>query len=194
MVRDLAGGRWEASRVRVGDDGNALHVDLRCGADVRLGLSQVAEIDFSVGTMKALVDLPPLSRGSRGGFEFLVDLPGADRLFGPRVVAPSSSGTASAGGLEFVGGGEIAYRLPPGFSRLVGTVELRPEGEKFTPVVFRVFVDSDVVWEAALDQPYRSVAFDVPVRDDARLKLVVQPKSEVPLGAVVFVHQPRLLR
>ncbi|RMF42143.1 MAG: hypothetical protein D6753_08260, partial [Planctomycetota bacterium] len=195
VVHDSAGGRWLASQIRFAPGDKALGLVLQCGVTVDLGLEELAEIDFSVGTMKSLVDLPPLASSATEGFGFRVPVPGVDALFGPRVVTGTAGGAAQEDrGIEFLGGGEIAYRLPAGFSRLVGAVELRPEGQRFTPVVFRILVDSDVVWEVTLDQPHHSVSFDVPIRDDARLKLEARPRAEVPLGAVVLVHQPRLLR
>lgn len=200
VVQDHLGNQWQAKQIRLSATSSAtsprlMSLVLRCGAAIDLRLDTLREIDFSVGNVRYVADLEPLQTLAKPLFEFATELPGEAELFGARRhIEPTAPGQSSGPSVQFLGAGEASYRLPSGYSRLVGRAVLRPQGEKFTPCSVAVYFGSNLVWQQSLDEPDNAAAFDVEIPADARLRLVVSTKVDFPTGDVVVWQEPRLLK
>ncbi len=189
VVLDRHGGRWNAAQLRYQAEG-PLSLTLSVGLQLDLPLQEVAEIDFSVGSMKYLAELESIERSAASRFELGVDIPGAGQLFGARPVA----GKRLPPSIEFLGSGTSTYRVPADFTRLLGTVELAPRGNKLTACVVQVLLEKKVVWEKRLSEPEDAQPLDITVVGDQRLQLVVQAESKIPVGDVVLFREVRFLK
>ena len=174
---------------------------LQGGAKLTLPVEQLAEIDFSAGSTQFLANLEPLRRDSgrspaAGSLLPLgLTVAGAEGLFGARAGNQSQAGQPALGpSLEFLGSGSISYRVPPEFTRLRGEVELRPSGNRFTPVQVGVRLENEVVWQERLSETGRRWPIDVPIEPDGRLRIEVSTEAETPVGDVVLWHDLRLVK
>jgi hypothetical protein len=163
-------------------------MELVCGQIVRLPLDLVGSIDFSIGSQLMLSDIKPLSweRGLASDLRLVV--PGAEQLFGPQ---PSLSSDAQ---LRWVGSGTATYRVPSEYRRLLGSVQLAPRGEQFSPATVQIKSEGKVLWQVELDRPRQSHLFEVEVTPDSRLQLVLSSSSKFPVGDIVEWQNMRLLK
>lgn len=206
IVHDRSGNRWMAAAVVLPKDSLPVELQLLAGATVLLPLEELAEVDFSSGSTQYLADIQPLSRSSiksaTGGGQPTSDtLPlglavtGADALFGPRSRNLRELGRVSLGpSLEFIGSGSISYRVPEGFTRLRGEVELAPSGNRFTPCQASVLLENEVIWQERLSETGRRWTVDVPIRADSRLRIEVATEAETAVGDIVLWHELRLVK
>ncbi len=195
IVRDAVGNRWMASRLRSSPSGEGLSMSLRCGVQIELPLSQLQEIDFSSGSIQYLADLEPLRRESRSRFTLGIEIAGAETVFGPRRVPASKPSEVGSGpGLKFFGSGSATYRIPEGFSKLVGRVELAPDGNKFSPCRVQVWLENQVLWEKRLASTGMPESVALAIEGDKRLRLVVEAEADAPVGDVVLWHELRLVK
>lgn len=123
-VVDIGGSAWAASAVELKDQG--LLVTSVGGAAVKMPVSAVAKVDYSIGNIAFLADLEP----DTGGGDPLVSLQPAamvfkfGRVFAVRA-APPLGATAFQianqrydGGLSLHAPAKLVYRVPEGFRRL----------------------------------------------------------------------------
>lgn len=195
IVRDINGGVWNASELSAavstaGDRADALGMVLLGGMAVTLPLTSIAEIDFSVGSMKYLAELEPLERTSISRFDLGIEVTGSDELFGAQAV----SGRRLPLSIEFLGGGTATYRVPPDFTRMAGSVALRPRGSQFTPCLVQILLEKKVVWEKRLATTTQVEPIDLPITADSRVQLKVQAESKIPVGDVVLFRELRFLK
>ncbi len=206
IVHDVNGNRWMASTISLPPQGRQVELQLVAGAAVSLPLEQLAEIDFSSGSTQYLADLQPLARSSGsdtagvdnsagGSLPLGLSVAGADNLFGPRSRNVRALGKVSLGpSLEFVGGGSISYRIPEGFTRLRGEVELTPTGNRFTPCQASVLLENKLIWQERLSETGRRWTVDVPVVADGRLRIEVASEAQTAVGDIVLWHELRLVK
>ncbi len=165
------------------------------GASVDLPIENVAEIDFSFGSMRFLADMEPLERKVQPRLALAVKLPEAELLFGPRPAAADTTRGATAGpGVQFMGAGAVVYRVPTDFKRLLGSVALTPDGPQYVPCKAQVFVEDKVVWEKTLDQPHDPQPIELEVEPGKRVRLVVESESKQPVGDQVTWRQLRFVK
>lgn len=206
IVRDRSGSRWMAAAISLPKNSQRVELQLLAGATFELPLEQLSEIDFSSGSTQYLADLQPLSRSSMknapgsgqsvsGALPLGLVVAGADDLFGPRPRSVRELGRMTMGpSLEFVGSGSISYRIPEGFTRLRGEVELTPSGNRFTPCQVSVLLENEVIWQERLSQTGRRWEVDVPVVADGRLRIEVAVEAQTPVGDIVLWHELRLVK
>jgi hypothetical protein len=96
--------------------------------------------------------------------------------------------------LQFLGGGAATYRIPAEFTRLVGSVELSPPGNKVTPCSVQILLEKKVVWEQRLSSANEPQPIDLPVTSDQRVQFVVKADSNLPVGDVVLFRELRFLK
>ncbi len=194
IVRDVHNNRWTASSIELLENGSHCKLTLQCGVTVELTIAELLDIDFSLGNMRYLADIEPLERNSTPRFELGIELPEAAKLFGLRTLPPTSTASLTGPSIEFIGSGTATYRIPIGFSKLVGTVELNPEGHKFAACRAAVLQDNTVLWEHVFDVTHKPQTISLPIEGDKRLRLVVESKAEHPVGDIVLWKQLRFAK
>lgn len=195
IVTDWDGSRWMASELRLPEDAQELQLKLQCGATVDLPVERIQEIDFSSGSMKFLADLQPISRESTKRLDLGVKIPGADVLFGSHKSDDRDLGSVSLGpSLQFLGSGSSVYRIPAGFSRLIGAVQLKPTGSRYSPCRVTVKLENEVIWQERLAETSQRLAIDLPIVAEQRLRLEVDAEAAVPVGDIVIWHDLRFVK
>lgn len=185
--------RWKAAGLsaRTGQ----INLKLCGGATVDLPMLAPLEFDFSSGNTLYVATLTTLERASAPRLDLGLALPEVERLFGPRpVTAEVSEGGTGPTDIEFVGAGAATYRVPGGYTRLQGAIELTPAGKQFTPCRVAVMLENKLLWETVLQTPRQAQAIDLPVESERRLKLVVESKAHPPIGDLVRWKQLRLTK
>jgi hypothetical protein len=198
VVSDQVGNRWMAHRVQapVGPDSQPrATLSLVCGPDVELPLDRLREIDFSFGSMQFLADLDPILSESTKQIDLLANISGVKKLFAPRRMEPVPLSSQVLGpSLKFLGSGSTTYRVPPGFTRLVGAIELRPVGNHFTPCSVSILLENKVIWQQQLSEAGSLESIDLGITPDARVKLEVVANSATPVGDTVIWHELRFVK
>ncbi len=195
IVYDTHGGSWMSSAVQVPRDGTSASMTLLCGATVTLPLTELSRIDYSSGSMLFLAELEPLQSASIKRIDVGLAIAGAEKLFGAQLKDLRQPGGSSLGpSLEFVGSGSAVYRVPAGYARLVGAVELRPTGSRYTPCKVSVQLESNTLWQERLAETGKPISFDLPIQADGRLRIEVDAESKVPVGDVVLWHDIRFVK
>lgn len=192
VVRDVHRNEWIISSIT--STGDTCELKLNCGETVTLPIADLVEIDLSYGNSRYIADIEPLERTSVPRFELAIELADASKLFGARRVESASGPGLKGPSLEFVGAGSATYRVPVGFSKLVGTVELKPGGQAFMPCRAAVMLENKVLWEHNFDATRQPQEVSLSVESDKRLRLVVESKADHPLGDIVIWNQLRLLK
>lgn len=190
IVHDVHGGSWQVSQLQLPLASDAVQLTLRGGVQLSLPLSAIHEIDFSVGSLKYLSELETVARTTQSRFPLAVAVPGSEQLFG----ANAQASEVASSDLRFLGGGTMTYRIPADFTRLVGSVELTPAGNKTTPCVVQILIEKKVLWEQRLEELQQRIPFDIPVATDERVQLSVQAESLLPVGDVVVFRDVRLMK
>lgn len=195
VVRDRLGNRWQAAQVQLARGGSKVDLELQCGAQLSLPLDQLLEIDFSSGSVLFLSELEPLKRESSHVLPVSAAIAGADNLFGPRSQDLQRPGTSALGpSLEFLGSGAVEYRIPADFSRLAGSVELRPSGSRFTPCMVTLKVDNQVIWQERLAETGKAWPVDVSIKPDGRMRIEVSAEGQTSVGDVVLMRDLRIVK
>ena len=193
VVTDKFGSSWHAQAL-TGGPGQKVKLLLVCGSDVSLERQDIVKIDYSYGSSKYLAELETLSNETALAFDFPVSI-AFDSLLGVRAIEGSQMSSNTPGpSLEFVGDGVATYRVPEGFTRFMGSVQLNPTGDFISPCRVRIELENEVIWEEKLSSSRQPASFDIPIAADQRLRLSVQASEEHPTGNTVFWHAPRLLR
>lgn len=190
IVTDLWGNVYQAVQV-VSTSSASLDMTLSCGAKISLPVGQLANIDFSVGSIKYVAEMAPLGNDRVSGFAAKIPVAGADQLFAPQPVKlPQSNGPS----LKMLGSGSVTYRVPDEYTSVAGKVYLAPEGEQFTPCTIELRLENEVLWQGKLKHPTDRLEFSVPVVADKRLQLNVQADSSYPVGDVVMWQELRMMK
>jgi hypothetical protein len=192
VVRDIHRNEWIVSSIT--SAGDSCTLTLNCGDTVQLSVVDIMEVDLSYGNSRYLADLEPIDRTSLPRFQLGIELPDAAKLFGARRVEPKAGPGLKGPSVEFVGAGSATYRVPAGFSKLVGTVELKPGGQAFMACRAAVMLENKVLWEHNFEATRQPQEITLAVESDKRLRLVVESKAEHPLGDTVIWNQLRLLK
>ena len=192
VVRDIHRNEWLVSSVT--SAGETCTLTLNCGESVKLPLAAIVEVDLSYGNSRYVADLEPLDRTSLPRFQLGIELPDAGKLFGARRVEPKSGPGLKGPSVEFVGAGSATYRVPAGFSKLAGTVELKPGGQAFMACRAAVMLENKILWEHNFEATRQPQEISLAVESDKRLRLVVETKADHPLGDTVIWNQLRLLK
>lgn len=188
-VTDVWGNTWNASHAHASQGSDRIELLLACGAKVSLPLECLIELDFSRGSLLYLAEMTPIDQGWKGAIELDTPIPGSEQLFGAQsVLLPKNEGPS----LKLQGTGWVTYRVPEGYSKLLGTVLLGSGGNQFTPCRALVKLEEEVVWEQQLTDISQRLDLSVEVRADRRLKIEVLPQSSFPVGDVVVWQQLRL--
>lgn len=193
VVFDVHGNEWIVSKL-LNSGKQEIQMQLQCGITAELALNRVQRIDFSVGSMRYLADMEPLQRESTPVFKFPLQSE-TDPLFAARrIAAKNRPGRAQGPILQFLGSGQATYRIPDTFSKLQGSVELRPTGEYFTPCFVRILVEGKIKFEQQLSLAKQRFEFEIDVVADDRVQLLVQSSSKQPTGELVLWSELRLLK
>lgn len=184
VVEDRLGGIWRASDLSTVDE-STVQVELQGGQSVTLPRAMLAKIDFSVGSMKYLAQIEPLQQQIQSQFGFKQLEGPLNSLFGMHVIEQRViPGQAPEPELEFLGRGKVTYRVPQGFQRMVGRIQMRPKGEQFTPSRLIVAIEEKVIWQQELTD--RSVyELDLQVQPENRLTFEIASTTNLALGDVV---------
>ncbi len=196
VLRDISGNSWMIQSVNAQwTAGSKAQLKLVGGATIQVPVEQISEIDFSFGSMRFLADLEPLERKVQPRLALAVKLPEAEQLFGPRAaVAETTRGATAGPGVQFMGAGSVAYRVPNDFKRLQGSVALTPDGPQYVPCKAQVLVEEKVVWEKTLDEPHVPQPIELEVEPGKRVRLVVESDSKQPVGDMVTWRQLRFVK
>lgn len=190
IVTDLWGNVYQAVQL-VSPSTKSVDMTLACGAKISLPVGQLANIDFSVGSIKYFAEMTPIGNDRASGFAAKIPVAGADQLFAPQPVKlPHSNGPS----LKMLGSGSVTYRVPDEYHSVAGKVYLAPEGEQFTPCTVELRLENDVLWQGKLKHPTDRLEFSVPVVADKRLQLNVQADSSYPVGDVVMWQELRMMK
>lgn len=190
IVTDLWGNVYQVVQV-VSQSATSVEMALSCGAKISLPVAQLANIDFSVASIKYVAEMTPLGNDRVSSFAAKVPGAGADQLFAPQPVKlPQSNGPS----LKMLGSGSVTYRVPDEYTSVAGSVYLAPEGEQFTPCTVELRLENEVIWQGKLKHPTDRLDFSVPVVADKRLQLNVQADSSYPVGDVVMWQELRMMK
>jgi hypothetical protein len=190
VINDIWGNSWQAHQLK-SQSADSLDVTLACGAELTIPLSQLNNIDFSIGSMQYVADLKPIDSQRSGGFALKVPIPGSDQLFGAQSVRlPQTNGPS----LRMLGNGSATYRVPAEYQSLTGKVFLSPDGQQFTPCTVQIKLENNVLWEGKLADLSQRLEFDVKIQADQRLQFLVQTESKYPVGDVVVWQELRMLK
>jgi hypothetical protein len=190
VVSDVRGNTWQAADLQY-SGGRELDVTLVCGVKIKLPLSQMATIDFSIGSTLYVAELTPVSQLSSSGIKLKQPIAGTQTLLVPQPVqVPKSSGPS----LKMLGSGQVVYRVPLEYKTLTGKVFLAPQGEQFTPCKVQIKLENELLWEAQLDHPSQAAEFSLAIQPDRRLQLNVQAVAKYPVGDVVVWQDLRMLK
>ncbi len=192
VVRDIHRNEWIVSSIT--SEGDTCTLKLNCGDSITLQLAELMEVDLSFGNSRYVADLEPIERSSLPRFQLGIELPDAARLFGARRVESKSGAGLKGPSVEFVGAGSATYRVPAGFSKLIGSVELKPGGQAFMACRAAIMLENKVLWEHNFDATRKPQEILLPIESDKRLRLVVETKADHPLGDTVIWNQLRLLK
>jgi hypothetical protein len=192
VVRDIHRNEWIISSMT--SKGETCTLKLNCGESVTLPITDLSEIDLSYGNSRYLADMEPLERISQPRFELGIELADAAKLFGARRIEPTSGPGLKGPSVEFIGAGSATYRVPAGFTKLVGSVELKPGGQAFVACRAAVMLENKVLWDHNFDATRKPIEISLVVESDKRLRLVVESKADHPLGDIVIWNQLRLLK
>jgi len=199
VVRDVHDNQWIVSSINSSTNtatntAGRCTLKLTCGESVDLPLAALTEIDLSYGNMRYLADIEPLERTSKPRFELGIELPESSKLFGPRSIAsPAKSGIVGPS-IEFVGAGAATYRVPNGFTKLVGKVELNPGGQAFIACRAAVMLENKTLWEHTFEATRQPQEISLSVDSDKRLRLIVESQSPQPIGDIITFHQLRFMK
>lgn len=194
IVGDVNGNRWTTSALELPVDGASCQLVLQCGATVKLPIDDLRDIDFSFGNMRYLAEIEPLEQSSAPRLKLGIELPDSAKLFGLRSTQATSSTTLTGPSIEFIGSGTATYRIPAGFSKLVGSVELNPDGHKFAACRTAVLLENTLLWEHVFDAKSKPQEISLPIDSDKRLRLVVESEAEHPVGDIVIWKQLRFAK
>ncbi len=192
VVRDVHRNEWIISSIT--SEGDSCTLKLNCGESVTLPLADLTEVDLSYGNSRYLAEMEPQERTSLPRFELGIELPDAAKLFGARRTEPTSGPGLKGPSVEFIGAGTATYRVPPGFSKLVGSVELKPGGQAYMACRAAVMLENKVLWEHNFEAARQPQEISLAVESDKRLRLIVESKADYPLGDIVIWNQLRLLK
>jgi len=192
VVRDVHGNEWVISSIT--SAGDSCTLKLNGGESVTLRMVDLTEVDLSYGNSRYVADIEILERSSLPRFQLGIELPDAAKLFGARRVEPKSKPGLKGPSVEFIGAGTSTYRVPAGFSKLVGSVELKPGGQAFMACRAAVMLENKILWEHSFDSTRKPQEISLFVESDKRLRLVVETKADHPLGDTVIWNQLRLLK
>lgn len=194
VLKEKLGNEWVVSELHTLDS-YEIRATLQSGSEITVPLGEMSEIDFSIGSVKYLAELPPIRQSADSIFDFPVATLKEQDVFGFRPIPSRNTPGQSIGpSLEFLGGSEATFEVPPGFTKLVGSVELRPKGTRFTRCTVELYLENNRIWHQELSETRQPASFEVPVVGEQRLRLVVKPGSKVPTGDVVMWLEPRLVR
>lgn len=172
-----------------------LEVTLGTGTTYRLSVNDLVSIDLSQSGTKYLSDLKVLrEEPSPSAILELSKRAGSRRTLLRRNAASKIPGTAIQPSLDFLAAGAVTFEVPEKFKRLSGSVALRPSGSFCTPTRVEIWLEGDRVWEAELIDPQEAESFSLPLKEDARLRLVAIPIGEFPVGTVVRWSSAELTR
>lgn len=190
VVTDIYGNIYQTTLLNSGEN-STIELGLACGAKVSLPVKLLANIDFSIGSVKYLAELSPIGSQRSNGFNFKAPIAGADQLFAPNIVRLSTTAGPS---IRMLGSGSITYRVPDEYSQFAGKVYLAPDGEQFTPCIVEIRLESEVLWQGKLSHPSERLEFSVKVAADQRLQLNSRVESGYPVGDVIIWQEARLLK
>lgn len=190
VVRDAQHNQWIVSSIT--SDAGQCTLKLNCGESVRIPLDSLTEIDLSYGNMRYLADIEPIERTSVPHFSLGIDLPESKKLFGPRSI--TRSGKSGGPSVEFVGAGAATYRVPEGFTKLVGRVELNPSGQAFVACKASVMLENKVLWEHTFETTRNAQEIALAVESGKRLRVVVESKANEPVGDIVTFGELRFMK
>lgn len=192
VVRDVHRNEWIISSIT--SEGGACTLKLNCGESVTLRVLDITEIDLSYGNSRYIADMEPIERTSLPRFELAIELADAAKLFGARKTEPTTGPGLKGPSVEFIGAGSATYRVPAGFTKLVGSVELKPGGQAFMACRAAVMLENRVLWEHNFEATRQPQEISLAVESDKRLRLVVESKADHPLGDIILWNQLRLLK
>jgi hypothetical protein len=192
VVRDVHRNEWIISSII--SKGDSCTLKLNCGESVTLPMADLIEIDLSYGNSRYVAEMEPLERTSQPRFELGIELADAAKLFGARKVEATAGPGLKGPSVEFIGAGAATYRVPAGFTKLVGAVELKPGGQAFMACRAAVMLENKTLWEHNFDATRKPQEISLAVESDKRLRLVVESKADHPLGDIIIWKELRLLK
>lgn len=170
---------------------SVIQVTVPCGAEFSLPLASLSRINFGSGRSIPLTKLEARYSAAKAplGLAIAID----DDLL-PRVTQETQArGEAVGEHVRFPGGGGASYRIPSGFRKLVGVLELRSK-KAGTGCVVKIHVDNKEKSNTTLHPGDKAINFEVEVAADQRLQITVEPTSSIPTGAIVLVRSAVLLK
>lgn len=214
VVTTQRGDRYQIRGWEVQNDG--LHLELMSGVDVTLALEMVERIDFEAGRVMSLVDLEPTTLEwtpfipptgeNNARLEQLRTLFAMerDRSFSEKPLslfsASGFNGTRErlsifSRGLALRSSSRIAYRLPEGYTRLVGVMGIDPDVRPRGDVTISISGDGKVMWEGKLTgADPEPVSLDLNVANVSRLSVEIGFGEGGDLGDRVHWCEPRLVK
>lgn len=201
--------RWETVE-------NGIAFQTQSGVDVTLAWTMIDQIDLEAGRVMSLVDLEPttlewnpfvpprdadVQRLEQLRSLFAIE---RDRSFSGRPLSVfSASGFAGtrerlatySRGLALRSSTRLAYRLPDGYSRLVGVLGIDPDVRPRGHVVVTIEGDGKSLWEGTLSgSDSEPVMIDLDIDGVSRLMVEIGFGEGGDLGDRVHWCEPRLVK
>ena len=198
QVRMKDGSRWEVSTLSLSEPANdsnkRLNLTTPCGVQTTADWDTIQEINFSAANVVWLASQPALSKKTFQRAFMKETIAGRDEMLGPRFFSADGSQEAKSQDLNFVGPGEVSFRIPVGFKRFVAKIRRSDKTRFASAVQCQVWVGDDLAWSTALAHDQLETTLDVPVVPEKRLRIVVECESDLLLGTQLSWLQPRLTR
>lgn len=170
---------------------SVIQITVPCGAELSLPINSLRSVNFSVGRSVPLTQLEARYSAAKAPLGLAIAVDG-DLL--PRVTRETTASSESSDAcIRFPGGGQASYRIPSGYRKLIGSLELRSK-QAGTVCVVRINVDNQERFNTKLHPGDKAVNFEVDVTADQQLQITVEPTSSIPTGAIVLVRSAALLK
>ena len=194
VLQTVHGSQLTATKLELKKAGSEFDVELQDVVSAEVKLAETSSIDFSIGSVKYLAEMRMATRSSRSRLKLATEIPGVSSFFGPRVIRQLSDGRPLPPSIEFLGSGDASFDVPQDYTKLGGSVELTPPGNRIAPCRVQVLIERKVVWEKVLKTRNQRVDFELAVEPGSRLRLKAAPMTDTAVGDVVLWRGVRLLK
>ncbi len=185
------------------------------GVDLEVPLKELRSIDFQAGRVLSLVDLEPttsewtpfisggdVSPESQQSLSSLFAMERNLSFSGEALTLESASGFGSGEGTRSFSRGlalrsrtRLVYRVPEGYSRLVGWMGIDPKSRPRGDVLVVIEGDGRTLWEGRITgADPEPVRLDVEIGDIARLAVRIDFSEGGDLGDRLHWCEPRLVK
>ncbi|WP_162006545.1 NPCBM/NEW2 domain-containing protein [Roseimaritima sediminicola] len=186
-ITDVYGAVWNARAIYAADQAGHLVVDTVGGLKHPIRIDLLRSIELS------------------GGVQMLTEAEPAQVTFQPFIALPEGVSQSVARGwlgprtradqtLVLRSRSVLRYRVEPGFSRFVASVQIDPTVTLGGQCEVRVLLNDRVAWQKTLRIGQPAQEIELPLDNASRLSIEVDYGDDGDVGDIVFVREPRLLK